>query len=85
MLHKDHKLIMMLHGSVEYCMRRLFTFVNKVLLKPLVPSVRRLLAPIRRLALWDRHTHRTGTVTFTAHACRGLIKYCYYPQMQGTY
>ena len=21
MLHKDHKLIMMLHGSVEYCMR----------------------------------------------------------------
>ena len=26
-------------------------------LKPLVPSVRRLLAPVRRLALWDRHTH----------------------------
>ena len=31
--------------------------MRKVPLKPLVPSVRRLLAPVRRLARWDRCTH----------------------------
>ena len=36
--------------------------------KPLVPSVRHLLAPVRRLA----ETHRTTTVTLTAHARRGF-------------
>ena len=57
--------------------------MKKVPLKPLVSSVRHLLAPVHRLALWDRHTHRhththsTSTVTLAAHARWGLIKNSY--------
>ena len=54
--------------------------MKNVPLKPLVPSVRCLLAPVRRLAQWDRqtriqthtHTHGTSTITLTAHVHRGL-------------
>ena len=53
-------------------------FVKKVPFKPLVPLVRRLLVPVRRLAQrdrqTDRHTHRTSTVTLVPHACQGLMK-----------
>ena len=49
--------------------------MKKVPLKPLVPSVRRLLAPVHRLARRDRHTH-THTHTHTNSSCVCVYYLC---------
>ena len=63
--------------------------MKKVPLKPLVPSVRRLLVPVRRLAQWDRHTH-THTHTQDKYrnprcACAPRVKYLHVPINKCTY
>ena len=49
--------------------------MKKVPLKPLVPSVRRLRAPVHRLARRDRHTH-THTHTHTNSSCVCVYYLC---------